>query len=325
MYSNLERLILLVIRKMYFKVNKLSPVTPVFEGYVTKRDNDANKFIYELICNNNPLMISKFGTIELNALVSYQLQHKKKYNMSDRILFIKGIIPNLWWPIKLDALCTNAGFFPNDNNKLPEFYQINLDAIKNIDVLGSYIEKEFFFSELYSKNITKVNLDGYYAPFLYDKPWTSALKGKKVLVIHPFDMEIKAQYSKKELIWGNKEVLPDFELITYKPVVSMLGQQTEYRSWMEALDKMQSDIKLIDFDIALIGCGAYGMPLASFIKGIGKQAIHLAGWTQILFGIKGKRWDDLSYISKYYNEAWIRPQQQSKVKGFDSIEKGCYW
>ncbi|MGR4383083.1 hypothetical protein K8Q47_08300 [Escherichia coli] len=106
----------------------------------------------------------------------------------------------------------------------------------------------------------------------------------------------------------------------------MLGQQTEYLSWMEALDKMQTDIRTIEFDIALIGCGAYGMPLAAFIKGMGKQAIHLAGWTQILFGIKGKRWDDLPYISKYYNDAWVRPQQQSKkIKGFDSIKKGCYW
>lgn len=70
----------------------------------------------------------------------------------------------------------------------------------------------------------------------------------------------------------------------------------------------------IDFDIALIGCGAYGMPLASFIKGMGKQAVHLAGWTQILFGIKGKRWDDLPYVSKFYNNAWVRPQQQSKIK-----------
>ncbi|EIV9538091.1 TPA: hypothetical protein ACYVCL_004652 [Klebsiella pneumoniae] len=325
MYSDFERLILLVMRKIYFKINKLSPVTQIFEDYVTTRDGDANEFIYKSIQSGKPLMVSKFGTIELNALVSYQLQLKKNYSVSDRISFIKGKIPNLWWPIKLDALCTNAGFFPNNNEKLPEFYQVNLEAIKSIDILGSYIEKEIFFSDVYSKDMIRVNLDGYYAPFLYEKPWTAALKGKKVLVIHPFDSEIKSQYSKRALLWKDKNVLPDFDLITYKPVVSMLGQQTEYRSWIEALEKMQSDIQKIDFDIALIGCGAYGMPLASFIKGIGKQAVHLAGWTQILFGIKGKRWDDLPYVSKFYNNAWVRPQQQSKIKGFDSIEKGCYW
>ncbi|MGK2534456.1 hypothetical protein ACSJHJ_27810, partial [Klebsiella pneumoniae] len=73
---------------------------------MTTRDGDANEFIYKSIQSGKPLMVSKFGTIELNALVSYQLQLKKNYSFSDRISFIKGKIPNLWWPIKLDALCT---------------------------------------------------------------------------------------------------------------------------------------------------------------------------------------------------------------------------
>jgi glycerol-3-phosphate dehydrogenase len=47
-----------------------------------------------------------------------------------------------------------------------------------------------------------------------------------------------------------------------------------------------------DYDVALIGCGAYGLPLASHVKRKGKQSIHLGGGLQLLFGIKGKRWDD---------------------------------
>ena len=42
-----------------------------------------------------------------------------------------------------------------------------------------------------------------------------------------------------------------------------------------------------DFDVALIGCGAYGFPLAAKLKTAGKQAIHLGGVLQALFGIKG--------------------------------------
>ncbi|HFE7770938.1 TPA: hypothetical protein ACGAD9_005951, partial [Klebsiella pneumoniae] len=120
-------------------------------------------------------------------------------------------------------------------------------------------------------------------------------------------------------------VLPNFELLTYKPIVSMLDKKTEFKNWFEALEKMQSDIKKIDFDVAIIGCGAYGLPLASFVKNLGKQSIHLAGWTQVLFGIKGKRWDDLPQISKFYNDHWIRPGQNTKVEGFTKIENGCYW
>ncbi|PJX32126.1 hypothetical protein CWM53_11795, partial [Klebsiella sp. A-Nf5] len=153
-------------------------------------------------------------------------------------------------------------------------------------------------------NSVKVNLTGYYAPFLYKQPWTKNLEGRKVLVIHPFIDEIKSQYENRENIWSDPDVLPNFELLTYKPIVSMLDNKTEFKTWFEALEKMQNDIKKMDFDVAIIGCGAYGLPLASFIKDLGKQSIHLAGWTQVLFGIKGKRWDDLPQISRFYNEHW---------------------
>ena len=81
----------------------------------------------------------------------------------------------------------------------------------------------------------------------------------------------------------------------------------------------------IDFDIALIGCGAYGMPLAAYAKDMGKQAIHLAGWTQVLFGIKGKRWIDNPSVSKYMNEFWVQPLPSEVPNNFKKIEEGCYW
>ena len=40
---------------------------------------------------------------------------------------------------------------------------------------------------------------------------------------------------------------------------------------------MSEEIAKIDFDIALIACGAYGFPLASRIKNMGKIAIHCGG------------------------------------------------
>ena len=54
---------------------------------------------------------------------------------------------------------------------------------------------------------------------------------------------------------------------------------------------MVKEIEKKDFDIALIGAGAYGMPLAYKIKKMGKKAIHIGGSLQCLFGIKGSRWE----------------------------------
>ncbi|WP_274095727.1 hypothetical protein [Riemerella anatipestifer] len=41
-------------------------------------------------------------------------------------------------------------------------------------------------------------------------------------------------------------------------------------TWFDALEDMKNKIDLVDFDVAIIGCGAYGLPLASYIKNKGK-------------------------------------------------------
>ena len=53
---------------------------------------------------------------------------------------------------------------------------------------------------------------------------------------------------------------------------------------------MCEDIKYINFDIALLGCGGYGLPLCHFIKTkLNKSAIYIGGGLQLLFGVFGGR------------------------------------
>lgn len=94
--------------------------------------------------------------------------------------------------------------------------------------------------------------------------------------------------------------------------------------WFEALDYLYEEIMTKDFDIVLLGCGFLGFPLAAKVKEAGKQAIHMGGAIQILFGIRGKRWDNTS-IGKMYNEFWIRPGEESKPKESDKLDSNCYW
>ena len=49
------------------------------------------------------------------------------------------------------------------------------------------------------------------------------------------------------------------------------------------------------------------------------------GATQILFGIRGKRWDADARISRLYNEWWVRPAPEERVAGADRVENACYW
>jgi len=148
-------------------------------------------------------------------------------------------------------------------------------------------------------------------PYLHSNPWTKSLEGKKVLVIHPFASTIESQYKNhRELIFENKDILPEFELITFKAVQSMAGTKTEFDTWFDAYHWMCDQIKDIDFEVAIIGCGAYGLPLAAYVKSLGKKAIHLAGATQILFGIKGNRWDSIPFFQGLYNDSWVRCSPQ---------------
>jgi hypothetical protein len=122
-------------------------------------------------------------------------------------------------------------------------------------------------------------------PYYHDDPWTTALAGRTELVIHPFERSIKLQWEKRGVLFSNANVLPEFKLKTLKSVQSLGGEGTGFESWFTALDWMCKQIQNIDFDIAIIGAGAYGMPLAAFIKSLNKKAVHLGGATQILFGI----------------------------------------
>lgn len=123
-------------------------------------------------------------------------------------------------------------------------------------------------------------------------------------------------------------MLPKFKsLDCIKAVQSAAGNiPEEFSSWHEALEYMKSEIAKKDFDVALIGCGAYGMPLAAFVKSLGKVGIQLAGWTQMLFGVYGERWiSQQTQYSKFINKYWIRPNENETPRKAKDIESGCYW
>lgn len=147
-----------------------------------------------------------------------------------------------------------------------------------------------------------------------------------MLVIHPFSKSIESQYKRRKQIWANENILPEFELITYKAIQTIAGNNTEnYSDWFEALDIMKKDISKINFDIAIIGCGAYGFPLAAECKRMGKKAIHLGGQVQMMFGILGKRWEEIPYYQQFINEYWVHPMEEEIPNNFKKVEEGCYW
>jgi hypothetical protein len=267
---------------------------------------EANETIKQLIYNKKPFMISRLGSTELSVLRSFR--EGKEYNEKQN-----------------ETIRSLSGFFPVNKSSLNKFSQLYFKSITNIDLLGIWFNpfEDVIANEVCpTARLTKLRS---LEPYFSLSPWSEALKGKNVLVIHPFTESIKQQYLRRELLFENSNVLPEFNLITYTAVQSLGGINPEYDSWFDALAGMQHDISSLDFDVAIVGAGAYGLPLASFIKNMGKSAIHLGGATQLLFGIYGRRWEENPNFINFINEYWVRPLENEKPKSASNVENGCYW
>ena len=268
----------------------------------------GNDLIKEKIENNEIFAVSRIG-----GGVSLCCFFQDKFNQI---------------PPQAEHMCRyNDGFY-GDNIK--EFTQEYIDGIKAADIQIEW--KLEFLKEAQNYLFDKFSPDSVRSenravePFYFDNPWSASLKGKKVLVVHPFKESIEYQYhNNREKIFENKDVLPEFDLKVVKAYQS-LGNSQPHGSWFETFEILKSEIRDIDFDIALLGCGSYGLPLVSFIKNeMNRSAIYIGGGLQILFGIKGQRWDTHDVISKLYNENWIRPKETEKLNEYKNIEGGCYW
>jgi hypothetical protein len=143
--------------------------------------------------------------------------------------------------------------------------------------------------------------------------------------VHPFERSIRDQYARRLEIFADRRVLPEFELKTLRAVQSIAGTRTPFADWFAALDDMRERISEIDFDVAVIGCGAYGFPLAAHVKRLGKHAVHLGGATQYLFGIRSRASDENPRMRALYTHAWVRPRDDERPENYLAVEGGRYW
>lgn len=267
---------------------------------------------YELL-KDKPSMIARIGSTELLAMVHY-INSKKSYRRKIEKFKQKAIHDKMW---------TLSGFYPSNEENIAKFSELMLSDFPLVDILGTWRKEEkVFANEL--RTAIKISLKDL-EPYYHNFPWTEVLKDKTVLVIHPFKESIISQYDKREFLFDNPNILPSFKLKTIKAVQSIANNKPEFENWFLALDYMKEQIDREDFDIALIGCGAYGFPLAAHVKRKGKKAVLLGGALQILFGIKGKRWEEHPQISKLINSHWIKPLNIEIPSNAKKVDGGSYW
>jgi len=263
----------------------------------------------------HPFAAGKIGGAELMAME--YLDHR-----------IRPAWPPEWsWRRPARRLMNNAGFFPLQKEAYRRWHRTMVQAVARMDFLSAWQTDPFLrsYEERIIRDLAPASRD--MAIENLGRPILPDLLPFRWLVVSPFVLSIRRQLPRLRQVHdpqGRHEGEWSRPAATCQLVRCPFQSHLEpspYPSWQEGLERLAAEISSLQFDVALIGAGAWSLPLAAQIKVMGRSAIHLGGETQLLFGIKGKRWENYGI----FNEAWISADASEMPAHRDRVENGCYW
>jgi hypothetical protein len=155
------------------------------------------------------------------------------------------------------------------------------------------------------------------------RAFSAVLPGKKVLVVSPFAESITGNFHNRRSFFRDY-TYPEFDLVTYNTPITYSGLPPELypdSSWHETLARMQREVAALDFDIALLSCGSYALPLGEFIaRKCGKHAVYVGGVLQLYFGVMGRRYVNPFFLDQINREAFITPVEGEKYLKYGTID-----
>ena len=284
-----------------------------YAGKTVTADHVGNEKIKALILSGEPFLVGRPGASEIYLFFQSDMLRqglrKPAQDQDYRMTYV------------------NTGIFPRTVEFINRYVPYAEQALGQCDLLNvSYCVMEDYIYRTYMKpdaELTYIRALDYWR---FKEPWTKALKGKKVLVISPFADTIQKQYAIREKLYADPEILPEFTLYTVKAVQTGGNEKDDrFADWFEAVEYMYNEAMQYDFDVAILSCGAYSMPLGARFKAAGKGAIHMGGVCQMLFGIKGRRWEDEPGAGDFFNEYWTYPSREETPKSAGLVENSAYW
>jgi hypothetical protein len=293
--------------------------------------NKICKWIFGSDASGFELLVPQLDSFFAGRLIEGAIQDRRPF-LASRLGWMESYALGLWDTGQaveqsfIEKLRRHAGVFPPTKQNFESFCSIYLDAVREIDLLG--LMQNPYYKKLVDKYIPEAFTCGLGSlePYLNTVPWSRSLKGMRVLVVHAFADSIARQYRENRgHLFSDPQVLPEFELQCLKAPQTMLGETAGFCCWSEALADLKKRVDALDYDVAIIGCGAYGLPLGAHIKQVGKVAIHFGGAVQLLFGISGQRWRDKPEFRAIMRNHWISPSESERPPGWEKIEEGCYW
>lgn len=258
-------------------------------------------------------LVGKIGTTELLAL-----------EFADR--WVRPSLPeNFTWKRPARRLFTTAGVFPISFQEFWKFLGAYHDAVRKLD--GVFLWQKEPFLACYEAAVVEgelsqarvlngLTLSPCLVPHLSHLRW---------LVVSPFVQTMKSQLAKLGKLHPTgrgdwRDTARRCRFVACPQLASVT--KSPYQSWSAGLADLRKQIaKAEDFDVLIVGAGAWSLPLLLAAKERGKIGIHMGGPTQSIFGIKGGRWDHQGI----YTRDWARPLPVEMPAQRFRMEQGAYW
>lgn len=241
--------------------------------------------------------------------------------------------PAASWRRPAQRLHDCSGVYPVSRKVFYRWAEIYKEAVTSLDLVaqwqpqGHYLT---FFEERLVEHLTPLASRAGLAYVHMLRPrvtWLDILPEFRWLVIHPFQKTILHQLPKlANLGVFSAHTIPLLEKRATDTILLPCPQFSYmmppvHGDWCDTLEFLKQEMTKIDFDLALVAAGAWSLPLVAHAKTLGKKAMHLGGALQLLFGIKGARFDTWGV----YNDTWIRPLAEDCPENFQKMENGAYW
>lgn len=222
-----------------------------------------------------------------------------------------------------------------------DYANVYTQSFQNCDLIGVWngggmYEQSITLYEtlrgIYSKfqPICATGIEPFYYMHLPEYDFCNVFQNKKVLILSSHSETIKMQLPIVDKICQRSIFHASTTFYIHKPP-QQNGGSHDTQSWKVHFESLKKDVKYIreevfDFDIALVGCGGFGMPICDYIyTDLNRSVIYLGGALQLCFGIMGRRWKTSEEINKHVNKYWVSPLTVDIPENKDYCEGGCYW
>lgn len=274
--------------------------------YLSFDINEENKKIYDYILtnmdNNKKFIIPQITIPDNNlAFTGVVLSQNKNYNDFEKFK---------------DDLKVMVDRFVNINslNDIQTYSRIYLETFHRCNtyikwepwgsVYSNTSQSHYFIEKNFVKNINLWGESFYQFYNIHNNPWSTSLKGKKLLIISEFNNIIREKLDNREKIYGI-DLYPECQFIFID-----LTEDDKKLSYDTLLKKLFNNINNLsdNFDVALLSCGGLSNLILSSIDDINKSGIVLNSFLEISFGIYNNDFEERhqDIIKLYKNEYWTK-------------------